>query len=32
VKALVSDSQLELGEEESALLDQWILGGFAQDD
>jgi hypothetical protein len=31
VLALISDAQLELTEDESAMLDKWILGGFAED-
>lgn len=31
VKALISDAQLELTEDESAMLDKWILGGFTED-
>lgn len=31
VLALISDAQLELTEDESAMLDKWILGGFGED-
>jgi hypothetical protein len=31
VLALIGDAQLELTEDESAMLDKWILGGFAED-
>jgi hypothetical protein len=31
VLGLIGDAQLELSEEESALLDRWILGGFTDD-